>query len=197
MSVSFGLASTQGVLSSMMLSTGVPAVTKRPSWMLSTCVAVPAIGDLSLVWSRSRSACSSAALACTIGREFFDRELGIAEQLVERAARSAARPSCQLQFAVRRAGWRCRRRPACRSACFASIVLRSTSRRLSSTDSAGRARRAAEATDSWSSDWRNRCARCRACSCACRDRELECRGIDIEQADRRPRRAGLRAPRCG
>ena len=44
MSVSFGLASTQGALSSITANTGVPAVTKRPSWMLSTCVAMPSIG---------------------------------------------------------------------------------------------------------------------------------------------------------
>ena len=48
-SVSFGLASTQGAASSMTLRIGVPAVTKRPSWILSTCVAVPSIGAFKVV----------------------------------------------------------------------------------------------------------------------------------------------------
>jgi hypothetical protein len=56
MSVSFGLASTQGAASSTTVNTGVLAMTKRPSWMLSTCVAVPSIGARSMVWSRSRLA---------------------------------------------------------------------------------------------------------------------------------------------
>ena len=53
-----------GRASSITANTGVPAVTKRPSWMLSTCVAMPSIGARSTVWSRSRCAWSSAALAC-------------------------------------------------------------------------------------------------------------------------------------
>ena len=44
-------------------NTGVPAATKRPSWMLSTWVAMPFIGARSTVWSRLRCAWSSAALA--------------------------------------------------------------------------------------------------------------------------------------
>ena len=64
MSVSFGLASTHGALSSITENTGVLAGTKRPSWMLSTCVAMPSIGARTTVWSRSRWACSTAALAC-------------------------------------------------------------------------------------------------------------------------------------
>src|ERR1019366_7028479 len=36
-SVSFGLASTQGVWSSITLRIGEPAATKRPTWILSTC----------------------------------------------------------------------------------------------------------------------------------------------------------------
>ena len=53
-----------GEASLMMLKTGIPAVTNRPSWMLSTWVAVPGIGALTRVWSRSRCAWSTAALAC-------------------------------------------------------------------------------------------------------------------------------------
>ena len=48
----------------MTLNTGVPAVTKRPSWIWSTWVAMPAIGARITVWSRLRWAWSSAALAC-------------------------------------------------------------------------------------------------------------------------------------
>ena len=48
----------------MMLNTGAPAMTKRPSWICSTCVAMPAIGARIMVWSRLRWAWSSAALAC-------------------------------------------------------------------------------------------------------------------------------------
>ena len=47
----------------MIENTGVPAVTKRPSWIWSTWVATPAIGARITVWSRLRSASSSLALA--------------------------------------------------------------------------------------------------------------------------------------
>ena len=63
MSVSFGLASTQGLWSSITLKIGVPAATKRPSWIFSTWVAVPDMGARTIVWARLRSASSTAALA--------------------------------------------------------------------------------------------------------------------------------------
>src|SRR6266576_1503550 len=48
-------------------NTGAPAMTKRPSWMLSTWVATPFIGARTVVRSRLRWASSSAALACLYG----------------------------------------------------------------------------------------------------------------------------------
>ena len=61
---SFKLASTQGCATSITENTGAPAIAKRPSWIWSTCVAMPLIGARITVWSRLRSAWSSAALAC-------------------------------------------------------------------------------------------------------------------------------------
>ncbi len=62
----------------------MPAATKRPTWMLSTCVAVPEIGARTTVWSKSRCALSSAALACAYSGNCASGRFGIAEQLAER-----------------------------------------------------------------------------------------------------------------
>src|SRR5262249_54427864 len=86
MSVSLGLASTQGWSSSMTLSTGVPAATERPSWMLATWVAVPPRGARSTVWERSRSACSSAALAWMNGGNFSIGRSGSPSSWLRRSA---------------------------------------------------------------------------------------------------------------
>ena len=54
----------QGFDTSMTENTGAPDITKRPSWICSTCVATPFIGARTVVRSRLRWASSSAALAC-------------------------------------------------------------------------------------------------------------------------------------
>ena len=70
----------------MMLNTGMPAVTKRPSWMLSTWVAVPAIGALQHGVVEVALRLVERGLGLLIGRELLDRQIGIAEQLVQRGA---------------------------------------------------------------------------------------------------------------
>ena len=68
----------------MTLNTGEPAATKRPSWMLSTCVAVP--DD-----RRAHDRVVEIALRVVergfglrIFGKLFKRQVGIAEQLVQR-----------------------------------------------------------------------------------------------------------------
>ena len=133
MSVSFGLASIQGMAvvdDAEHRRAGDPRSGRagccRPA---SRC---RRSARARTAWSRSRCAWSSAALACTIGRKLLDRQIGIAEQLVERGCCAAARriaPAIAPSPARRS---RCRDRPATRSSWRASAVLRSTSRCLSS-----------------------------------------------------------------
>jgi len=64
-------------------NTGAPAITKRPSWICSTWVATPFIGARTVVKSRLRWASSRAALRLQVGRKRFERQIGVAEQLVQ------------------------------------------------------------------------------------------------------------------
>ena len=56
-------------------------MTKRPSWIWSTWVAMPPIGARITVWSRLRCGLAERRLGLGIGRELLERQIGIAEQL--------------------------------------------------------------------------------------------------------------------
>ena len=130
MSVSFGLASTQGAWSSITLSTGVPAGTKRPSWILSTCVAVPDIGARTIGVVEIALGVVERGLGLGVFGELGERQVGIAEQLIERGV-ALLRGELRLQLRGHQRGGGgidvglragLRGSPAC--------VLRSTSRLL-------------------------------------------------------------------
>ena len=132
MSVSFGLASTQGAWSSITLRIGVPACTKRPTWMLSTCVAVPEIGARTVVWSKSRCAASSMALACAYSGNCASGRSGLPSNWLSVVSRCWV-ANCACNCAVTSAAPAVST-SACEPACdFTRECLRSTSRCLNST----------------------------------------------------------------
>ncbi len=92
MSVSFGLASTHGcAVVDDAEDRRAGGMTKRPSWMLSTCVAVPAIGARSDRVVEIALRLIERGLGLRVSGELLERQIGVAKQLVERGCRAAAR----------------------------------------------------------------------------------------------------------